>query len=75
MQLPQRVYKIGLMIALVVSLSSCQSLPKLSMPKPVSPQTLRISWQEEPNGRLSISKEDAVKLEQWLIDVEFYLEH
>lgn len=65
--------QLSLMIALGVLLSNCNSNPPvLSMPKPPPSTSLGITWQDD-GDRLSISIEDAIKLEQWLIDVDFYI--
>ncbi|NIZ47820.1 hypothetical protein PVA44_07820 (plasmid) [Entomospira nematocerorum] len=58
---------------MIVFTSTCVTSPsKTRMPKPVPPSSLGITWHDE-DDRVSISKEDAVKLEQWLIDVEYYI--
>ncbi|NIZ41372.1 hypothetical protein PVA45_07115 (plasmid) [Entomospira entomophila] len=66
----KRMWWIGLMIAFT---STCATAPSHTrMPKPAPPSSLGITWRDD-GDRVSISKEDAVKLEQWLIDVEYYI--
>lgn len=64
-----------LTILLVASLSNCTSAPTTTgMPRPMRSSELGITWQAD-GDRVSISRDDAVKLAQWLIDVDYYIYH
>ena len=60
-------------VLLVASLSSCRSAPPtVGMPRPMRSSELGITWHDD-GERVSLSREDAVRLAQWLIDVDFYI--
>jgi hypothetical protein len=72
----QRMWLLSLTIFLsscVTSSSSRGTPPARLYPQPSPPTSLQLGWQDE-GQRVCLSKEDAIKLMHWLLEVEAFLE-
>lgn len=68
--LAKKMWLLSLILALI--LNSCVSMQGINPPAPLPSQNLHITWIES-DDYVCLSKEDAVKLEQWLIDMDFFV--
>jgi hypothetical protein len=71
----KKTWLIICLITLTASCATSSSQPTaLAYPKPEPAKSLKLAWQDD-GDRVSLSKEDAVKLMQWLLDVEAFIDH
>lgn len=68
--LAKKMWLTSLIIVLVTN--SCISTQGIKAPSPPSSHILNINWIES-DEYVCISKEDAVRLEQWLIEMDFFV--
>jgi hypothetical protein len=66
------------LLSLTIFLASCassSSLPtRLAYPKPAAPSSLKLTWSDH-GDRVSLNKDDAIRLMHWLLEVEAFLDH